>query len=175
MNSKILLQIKNKLKHLLKDKEIIDIILFGSMLKGKVSPQDTDIALITNKKTKYELKEFHTSIISPEEFFIDPPSLATTLLREGYSIKNNQYLAESLRFKTKFLYIYKLNKLSNSKKVKIVRILRGNKKEKGMVENYKGEWLSNQVFLIPPECDNTFEQFFITQEINFERKSILIH
>ena len=42
--------IKNKLKSLLLDKEIIDIILFGSSIKGKLIPRDIDIALILYKK-----------------------------------------------------------------------------------------------------------------------------
>lgn len=175
MSLKNLQKIKSKLKFLLKNKEIIDIILFGSFLKGKTNPKDIDIAIITNKRIKYELEDFHISAISPEEFFINPPSLAATLLNEGYSLKNNKYLAELLRFKAKVLYTYKLNNLSNSKKVKIVRLLRGDKKERGMVKNYKGEWLSNQVFIVPPECGGIFEQFFIAQEINFEKKSILMH
>ncbi len=175
MHSESLHKIKSKLKPILKNPKIIDVVIFGSSLKGKALPKDIDIAIITNEKNKYNLNGFHVSVISPEEFFTNIPSLATTLLREGYSLKNNKYLAERLKFKPNVIYIYKLNNLNNSKKVMIVRNLRGSKKEKGIVEKYKGEWLSNQVFTIPPESDSIFEKFFMYHKINFERKYLLIH
>ena len=175
MKSEELHKIKVELKKLLNDSNILDAILFGSYIKGKVNPRDIDLALIVQERKFYDYKGFHISIITTNEWFANPPSLATTLLREGYSLKNNKYLAESLKFKPEILYSYKLNNLSNSKKVRIVQILRGNKQNKGMVENYTGEWLSNQVFLIPPEIDSLFEKFFVHQEINFKKKYILIH
>lgn len=168
--------IKKKLKNILNNREIIDVILFGSTVKGKANPKDIDIAIITSKENKFEAKGFHISIIKPEEFLSrDPHSLITTLLKEGYSLKNEKYFAETLRFEVKVMYLYRLNKLPNSKKVKIVRLLRGNKKERGMVREYNGAWLSNQVFIIPPSSDYIFEQFFINQEVDFEKKHILIH
>ena len=175
MNLEEVRKIKAKLKQLINDTNVIDIILFGSYVKGKANPRDIDLALIVREKKSYIYEGFHVSIITANEWFTNHPSLATTLLREGYSIKNNKYLAESLLFKPKALYSYKLNNLNNSKKVRIVQILRGNKKEKGMIEKYNGEWLSNQVFIIPPEADSLFERFFTYQEINFEKKYILIH
>ena len=175
MNSKLLSQIKSDLKFLLKNPEIIDIILFGSALKGKANPKDIDIALISENQKIYDIEGFHTSIINPKEFVQKPSSLITTIIQEGYSLKNNNYFAELLRFKTKMMYIYKLNNLENSKKVKIVRILRGNNQEKGMVSKYEGEWLSNQVFLIPPESDYVFQEFFVKNNINFKKKNILIN
>ena len=49
MNSKSLLLIRNKLKKYLKDRNILDIIIFGSAVKGKAEPRDVDVAVIIKK------------------------------------------------------------------------------------------------------------------------------
>ena len=175
MNLRIPSQIKNKLKSLIGDKEILDIVLFGSTIRGKSIPRDIDIALITNKNISPIIKGFHISIIKPEEFFKSPPTIATTLLREGFSLKKNRFLAETLNFKNKILFIYILSNLNLSKKVKIVNILRGKNKQQGLVEQYKGEWLANQVFITPIESSHTFEQFFLNLKIKFKKYYILIY
>ncbi len=175
MNSKNLSALKNKLKHLLKDKEILDIIVFGSFIKGKTLPSDIDVVLITNKEAKHSIEGFHISTLKPEEIFTSPPSLVNTLLREGYSLKNNSSFAESLKFKSKVLFTYALTNISPSKKVKIVNILRGKNKSPGLVNEKKGEWLANQVFLIPIEEEYLFEQFFINSKIKFKKFNLLIH
>ena len=175
MNPKKSSQIRTKLKPYLKDKEIVDIILFGSFVKGKSAPNDIDVAFITDKNLKPKIKNFHISIIKPAEFFKNPPTIATTLLREGYSLKNKKTLAEKLRFKNKILFNYSLTNLNSSKKVKIVNLLRGKNKSKGMVKELGGEWLANHLFIVPPKSDNLFEKFFINHEILFKRLYILIH
>ena len=175
MNSKILPQIKNKLKDLLKDKEILDVLMFGSLIKGKIFPRDIDVALITNKNINPRIEGFHISIIKPNEFFSNQPTLANTLLREGYSLKYKKFLAELLNFQNKILFIYELSSKTASKKVKIVNILRGRAMQEGMVKKNKGEWLANQVFTIPIEAGYLFEQFFLNFSIKFKKYFILMH
>ena len=72
--------IKNKLKNLFSDKKVIDIILFGSAIKGKLIPGDVDIAAILYEKPSKEflekinsIKGFHISVITAKEFFINSP------------------------------------------------------------------------------------------------------
>ena len=176
MNSKDLSKIKNKLKNLIKQKEILDIIIFGSAIKGKINPNDIDITIISNKKDiniKLD-KYFHVSIISIEDFFIKPISLINTLLREGFSIRHNKSFSEVFNFYNKTLFVYNLKKISNTNKVKLVNILHG-RKDKGLVETYKGEWLANQVFLVPIENEKIFEELFLKFNIPFKRSYILIH
>jgi predicted nucleotidyltransferase len=174
MNSKIK-SIKNKLKSLLKDKEIIDILVFGSLIKGKAIPRDIDIALITSKESLPRIEGFHISTIKPIEFFKNPPTLANTLLREGYSLKYKKFLAELLNFKNKAIFIYELKNQKASDKVRIVNILRGKNKKEGIVKQNKGEWLSNQVFIIPVNTSYILEQFFLNFNIKFKKFFILMH
>ncbi|MBU1103249.1 MAG: nucleotidyltransferase domain-containing protein [Nanoarchaeota archaeon] len=174
MNSEILSKTRNKLKSLLKDKDALDVIVFGSTVKGKTTPNDVDIAVITNKKISLDYEDFHVSVLSPDEFFTGSSTLITTLLKEGYSLKNKKSFSETLGFRNKVLFTYTLSSLKNSAKVKIVNILRG-KKTAGMVEECGGKWLAPQVFICPISSDRIFEQFFINSKIKFQKSYVLIH
>lgn len=173
-NSKDLLKIKNKLKKLTNKKEVLDVVLFGSAIKGKLNPKDIDIAIITKKEIKPELsKEFHVSIISIEDFF-KPIPLINTLLREGFSVKHNKPFSEVFNFSNKSLFTYELKKLPNAEKVKLVNILHG-RSEKGLVEQNNGKWLSRQVFLVPVKNENIFEQLFSKFKVKYTKSYVLIH
>ena len=181
MKSNLLL-IRNKLKNLLSDKEVIELFVFGSSIKGKVLPRDIDIAILTYKKLSLELQKkiskitgFHISVLTAKEFFINPPSIAHTLIREGYGLKNKKFLAESYRFSNKILFSYSMVSFPSSMKVKIVNILRGKKGGKGIVEFNGGEWIANQVFSVPLESEKIFDEFFDKFSIKFKKSYILIH
>ncbi len=175
MNLKTISQIKSKLKNYLKDKEILDIIVFGSTIKGKSLPKDTDIAIITEKNTRISIPEFHVSILNLKDFFSNPPSLINTLLREGYSLKRNKFFSEIYGFTPRVIYNYKLTSLNLSTKVKIVNFLRGKSKQQGLVQQNKGKWLANNIFIIPIENDYIFEQFFLNHKIEYTKSFALMH
>lgn len=175
MKSTMLSEIKNKLKDYLKDNEIYDIILFGSSIKGKIDPSDIDIAIITDKKLNLNIEGFHISLLKPEDFFIHPSSLINTLFKEGYSIKKNKSFSEVYNFLNRILFVYELKELNMSSKVKIVNLLRGNKKEIGLVKEKGGEWLANQVFTIPVEEENIFQKLFQNYKIKYKKFHVLIH
>lgn len=172
MNSEILSKIKTKLKEIITNKEVLDVILFGSVVKGKSEPRDIDIAIISEDELNISLKGFHISQVKPKEFFINPPTIITTLLREGYSLKYKKYLAESLRFENKVLFYYTLEGLNPSEKVRAVNFLRG---DKGIIQENKGVWLANQVFTIPIESENLIEKFLINSKIKFKKSFVLMH
>lgn len=175
MNSKTLALIKNKIKKYLKDKEILDVILFGSFVKGNENPSDIDVAFITKKKIKIDSPDFHVAVLTPEDFFNKPPALVNILLREGYSLKYNKSFAKSFNFSSKVLFNYKLSSLTPSLKVKIVNALRGRKGEMGLVSEHNGEWISNNVFIVNSNNENLFEKFFLNFKIKFQKRYILIH
>ncbi len=173
MNLKIT-PLKNKLKKYLKDKDIIDIILFGSFVKGKQSPRDIDIAIITKKDVQINISGFHVSVLKPEDFF-KSLSLINTLFREGYSLKNNKPFSELYKFSSRVLFVYELSGLKPSKKVGIVSLLHGKNDGLGMVEENSGEWLANQVFIVPVNKDYIFEKFFLNMKVKFKKSFLLIH
>ncbi len=166
--------IKNKLKKYLKNKKILDIIVFGSFVKGKEVPNDIDIAVISDEKFEINIPNFHVVFLKCSDFFNNPPTLINTLFREGYSLKNNKYFSEIYGFSSRVLYKYELRNLSASNKVKIVNLLRG-KKEKGLVKENKGEWLANQIFVVPVENESIFERLFINFKIKYSKFYLLMH
>jgi len=175
MNSEILRKIKSKLRSLLKDEEVLDVILFGSVVKGKSVPRDIDIALITDKNGPIRIQGFHVSVISAKEFLTKFPTLTSTLLQEGYSLKNNKFLAELFRFQNKSLYSYSLTEKNSSQKVRIVNMLRGKNSEEGLVKKYKGNWVANQVFILPIESTYIIDGFLIENKIKFKKHNLLIN
>lgn len=164
--------IKSRLKKQLANKDVIDIIVFGSFAKGKAAPNDIDIAVITQKEAGINIPGFHVSVLKPEDFFLHPPSLVHTLVREGYSLRNNKPVAELYRFSGRVLFSYELAGLGPSAKVKAVNMLRG---KEGIVVKEGGEWLANGVFLLPASRDSMFERFFIGQGIKYRKHHVLIH
>jgi len=175
MNSKILPLIRSELKDYISDKEILDVILFGSCVKGKQIFEDIDVAFITEKEIKIKDPKFHVAVLSPKSFFVKPPTLINTLLREGYSLKHKKYFSEVYGFSSKVLFSYGLSSLKPSLKVKIVNALRGRKNEQGMVEENSGEWTANQVFMVPVGNENVFEKFFINFKVKYKKRYILMH
>jgi predicted nucleotidyltransferase len=171
---KNLSEIKKELKFYLNNKDVYDLILFGSFVKGKVNPGDLDIALISDKELK-EIEGFHISFIKPIDFFINIPSLATTLLREGFSLKHNKPFSEVYGFKNSILFSYNLKNVDNVKKVKIVNFLRGKKGENGLVAEQKGRWIGNGLFIVDINKDYLFDEFFTNHKIKFKKSYILIH
>jgi predicted nucleotidyltransferase len=171
---KNLSEIKNKLKIYLNDREVLDVILFGSVMKGKLNPSDIDVAIVSEKELK-EIEGFHISFLTPKDFFVNVPSLVNTLFREGYSLKNDCNFSEVCGFKSSCLFVYHLSGLSASKKVTLVNFLRGNKNMKGLVSENGGEWISQGCFSCSIDLDYLFDQFFITQKVKFRKYYLLIH
>lgn len=172
MNSKKLLGIKKKIGKLLRDKNVKDIILFGSFVKGKENPKDIDLAIISEENYS-SFSNFHISVLNFEDFF-KPTSLVKTLFREGYSLKRNKSFSEVYGFKNKCLFKYDLTNLKQSGKVTVVNFLRGKSREKGLVLEKGGEWISNQVFLCPVIFESIFERFFLNKKIKFKKFYCLI-
>jgi len=167
--------IKNKIGRHLKNKDILDIVIFGSAVKGKSLPKDIDIAIISETGAHIEVLGTHVSILKPVDFFKNPPSLVHTLLREGYSLRNNKYLSETYKFLNKTLFVYNLAGLTATTKVKVVNALRGKNSDKGLVKESNGEWLAKQVFIVPVGVDYIIEQFFLNFKVKYKKHFILIH
>jgi len=182
INSKLESRASKELKFLIKSREVADVIVFGSAVKGKAIPRDIDVAVVFYSKPTEELEEklkeirgLHISILTAKDFFINAPFLVNVLLREGYSIKNRRFLSENLKFLSRVLFKYDLASLSASTKVRTVNILHGKIRGEGLVEKNKGEWIANQVFFVPVSADKLFEEFFSNFKIRYKKFYVLIH
>ena len=154
-----------KLKTLLKNKEIIDIIVFGSAVKNKIKPGDIDIAVLSKEKdpnmrqiVKKLIPESDVQLVSLDDI---SKNIFLTLIKEGYSIKKNEYLHNLYNIKPIKLYKDSLKQLTPSKKVMFER---GIKKIKGI------ERLSNRVVLVPIEFNSEFEDFLKQWDLDIDTK-----
>lgn len=181
MSLKNLSKVEKNLRKFIKDKNVLDVVLFGSYVKSKALPKDVDVAVIhnsdfnPNENNSGNLEGFHISFLKYNDFFGKTPSLVNTLFREGYSLKYKKNFSELYGFSVKCMFIYDLSNLSDSKKVKISNVLHGRGGEKGMVLEKKGEWVSRKIFTCPVSEEHLFERFFTNFKIKFQKQFLLIH
>lgn len=149
-----------KLKILLKKNEnIVDIIIFGSLTKGKINVNDIDVALLCKSKDGIDRINIKNKIAGIVKNKVDIQIIGiedyshfiwVTLIREGFSVKYNAFLHEIYRIKSVVLYKYSLKEITLSKKVMFERALK----------NFNGiERLSNRVVLVPIEISESFNEF----------------
>ena len=165
-------------------KEVVDILLFGSAVKGKEIPQDIDICIIFRKNIKEELIEdikkrlrdfnLHVSLLTVDNFFRRPHSLIKTLLVEGISILSGRPLLRNFSFFSKVLYSYDLSKLRQSEKVRFVYLLKGRKGD-GIIKKFEGEWFADSCFIIPIEKDSEIIAILKKWAVPYKRREMLIH
>ncbi len=154
-----------KLKKLL-NKEIEDLIVFGSFVKDKPKVNDIDIAVIVKEHINKILlrekiqqltdKKIHLQEITIKDYY---KFIWITLIKEGYSIKYNKYLHQIYNIKPVILYKYSLKELTISKKVMFERA----------IKNFKNiEKLSNRVVLVPIKISGDFSSFLKNWNIDYD-------
>lgn len=165
------------------NKSIVDVLVFGSSVKGKSFPGDIDICLVFRKKIDISLvkeaenllgEKYHTSSLTIDNFFTKPHSLAKTLLLEGKSIISGESLSKNFGLDSKALYSYELSNETASKKVRFVYLLRGRKEKEGLVKKWKGEFISNSAFIVPIENDEEVKSVMEHWKIKYARKKFLL-
>ena len=158
--------LQKKLRSVL-DKELQDIILFGSLVKGG-SPRDIDAALIlksTEKATEYRSK---VRLLLGEKADLQTITLDSiyspiwlTLITEGFSIRKGSYLAELYHAKPMVLYRYRLTSLNMVQKVQFERGIKN-------VLGKEGVFLTRAVVLIPLRLKSRMMEFLKSWNIYYE-------
>src|SRR3989344_6383768 len=179
---------KSKVKHFFEknEAEILDIILFGSVVKGKDRPKDIDIILLFKNKEKIEiayllrkeLKEFkedinvitknYNSLMS--ENFIAKESF----LSEGYSLINNKFISEEFGYTNFMLFKYELIGFSQSKRMRFQYSLYGRNKAIGMIKELSLIKFSDSILLSYIENSEKTKEYLNSWNIKFEEIPILI-
>lgn len=159
---------QKKLKRLLSD-NVVDIILFGSFVKGGFS-KDIDIALMVKAKLDIEdIKKEINEIIKEEKDIqiIDLDSIYSpiwlTLIKEGFSVNKNKFFFELYKIEPVVLYKYSLEKLTNVQKVQFERGIK-------QILGDKGTYLTRSVVVVPIDLKNRFMDFLKTWNIYYECK-----
>lgn len=164
---------QEKLKKLLaKYKELADIFVFGSIVKGKNNPQDIDVALFFKDKMPKELinsiKKEIKAIIDEEidiEVLDVYSQLWLVIAGEGFSVNKNRFMHEFYKVKPVVLYNYSLKKLNSTQKVQFTRGLNE------MINSTEGIKLTRSVVLIPLKNKIKFDEFLNSWSMMYETKS----
>ncbi len=183
------LKLKSELKNFLRqnNESLIDIILFGSSLKGKDSPKDLDIILLFKEKRdinlSYALSQKIKKLgLNPEivdktynELFQNSFIAREAILSEGFSIKNEKFIANGLGYIIYFLFRYDLKNFNKSQRMRFYYALYGrNNNLVGVLTELKAVKFSDTVILCPLENVYKMKSFFENLKINFVEFPIII-
>jgi len=186
---------KNLLKSLtssckkIKEEDLYDLVVYGSIVKGKSYPKDIDImGIFLEGSLKYRL-EIMQKIKSKLEIsysipldvksmlltdFFKPEFLARQgVILEGKSLIDGKNIASKFGFKGYKLFTYNLAGLNNSEKTRYIYALSG-RYGKGVLERAKGTSLGKGVIIVPIENSLEFEEFLESWKISYKSQNILI-
>lgn len=168
-----------------KNRNVLDIVLFGSMVRGKILPEDIDICLIGLKVTEAQIKEFenlvnkidrkvHISYL-PLDNFLDPKqTLWKTIFHEGYSLVKNRNISKLIGFDSFVIFWYNLKTLEQKDKVRFYYALSGRDGSSGILKQVKGLHLGKGVIAVPLKNEDKIRNFFMNWKIPFNRRRILL-
>jgi predicted nucleotidyltransferase len=182
----MLTELKNSLKSEVKDKNIFDIVLYGSVAKGKLNPRDVDIAVIFKSgnlkerldkiqkiKQKINLKNIDIKALLLEELFQEEFFARSGIFLEGVSIFSGEIFAKKIGFKGWMLFIYNLKGKTHTEKVKFNYLLSG-RNSSGIIDKLKGKQISPGAVHIPIINSLEFENILNLHKISFIKKGILV-
>ncbi len=185
---------KNMLKRLQKelsaekkDKAIFDLLVYGSMVKGKAKPNDLDLIVIFRtgslkerlkkiqqiKRKVTSFKSIDIKGILWEELFQEDFFARSGILLEGISLFDARSFAEKMGFSAYALFTYRLIDQSHTSKVKFNYLLRG-RNGPGILEKFGGKHLSPGTVQIPLAKSLEFEEILQSNNFQYQKQNILI-
>jgi len=165
------------LKRLLKRyKSVYDFIIFGSAVKGKMNPNDMDIAVITSTidpaiigeiKTGIdsEIRSAHVQVINYGDFLRS--KLPYYMLLEGYSVKEGDFISGKLKVSRKVLYTFDLQEMAQTKKVMF------NKGLKAVISSTNSEKVGKGALLAPVNKSGEVEDFLMKWKRKIRKKEFI--
>lgn len=183
----MLKQLRKYLESEKKDKAIFDVVMYGSAVKGKLSPADIDIVVIFRQGSLRERldkiseikrklvplgKKVDVKQIILEEMFSTDFFARSGILLEGISVFANKKFSELLGFKPYTLFWYSLTSLSHTQKVTFNYILAGRNSE-GIIKQLGGERLVSGAAKIPIEHSVEFEEVLKLSNVPYKRSDVL--
>lgn len=189
--SKSLLQdtaFKSEIKNFFnKNKEILlDIILFGSSIKGKEKPNDIDILLLYKSSKNIDVSYALKKTIEAKGYCIEitdktynellnPNFIAgISIISEGYSLVYNKFLFEGLGYLSFNLFKYELKQFNKSERMRFYYSLYGRNNEKGMLKMLDSIKFSDSIILCPVENVERMKEYFDTWKLKYVEFPILI-
>ena len=157
--------------------EIEDIILFGSLVKGKSEPKDIDILIIFKEKVikeiEYSFRQLlpdKASVISKTKKTLFDASFDARegVLFEGYSLIDLDYVGSRYGFQSWGLFLYETKGISNNTKTRFYYALNGRGDQKGISKKFRCIKLSDRAILVPLEQIEPMKEFFNYWNIEYK-------
>ena len=179
------LELKRICKEFIKENSnIVDIVIFGSIVRSKRKPGDVDICVLSldkfkklDKLKKVIGKEFkkdvHVSILYLRDFLNPEETLWKTIFHEGISLTKDKLLSKLIGFDPSVLFWYKLENLKLIDKIKFSYALRGRNEKGGILREVNGEYLGKGCIMVPVENEDEIREFFARWSVSFNRRRIL--
>ena len=170
------------------NKEVFDIIIYGSSVMSKEEPGDTDIIIIFKEKALKERLDIAQEFKNRIKGKVKNPDIKTInlielfdlnflarqgIIAEGYSLIDSKSFSSKMGFKGYVLFTYSLKNLNHNEKTKFTYSLIG-RNSKGMLEISEAVSLGKGAFVVPIEKSILFEDFLKQWKINYKSKKTLI-
>ena len=172
------------------NKDVLDIVQFGSSVEEGKIPNDIDIAVIFNKiplkeqldqaqKIKKQLEKLvelpiHINSFDFYTLFDNSNFAKDSILFYGKSIIHQKDFSKSLGFSSKIQIYYSLEKLRKKDKIRFNYMLSGKGGKYGLLKEHNGELLKPGLIEINPEFENIFVSSIKKFNVEFKVKNVLI-
>lgn len=166
---------------------LLDIIVFGSVLKDKERPNDLDVCIIMRDKDYVKSDDIIYRITKLDEKLGIPvhcePIIADdlhksrlyrTLIQEGLSVRHNKKLSELLGLDSYAIINYALDNKSRSEKVVFSYALYGRKPGEGLLKEIKGISIGKGSVLVPVSHLEEMRSFLLHWKVSCTERNALI-
>lgn len=176
----------SKIRKWIKNNKVVDVVIFGSFVRGKTKPNDIDLCIIikdTDEKKTFDLIDSFSKITTEYNIqintltssdFVKGNTLSKQLLEEGFSIKKLKPFSNTFNLVNQTLFVYTLKKFNSSKRVKFHYMLKGRYGREGILEEVEGSFLGTGSILIPTKHEDALKEVFDTWQVEYYTKRILV-
>jgi len=180
------LKLKNELKKFIFGKEIDDILVFGSVIKGKEKPNDVDVLVIfenkINKEEEYGIRKIiekyysKASIVSKTKKTVLEASFDAreSILFEAISLLTGKNLARGYGFTSFGMFKYDFSKWNKLQKTKFYYALNGRGSGEGIFQKLSCIKLSDQIILVSLDKIELFREFLDNWELDYKYVPTLV-
>lgn len=184
---KVLSLLARKVKPWIRQHNAVDVIMFGSTMRGNAEPNDIDMCILIDNHDEDKSLDLVGSLGSLAEFigikphisiltfgsFISGNTLAKTLLEEGYSVNDGKRFSGVFGFRNKSLFVYSLRKFTSSDRVRFHYLLKGRRGSDGLLKEVGGEFLGTGSILVPAEKEDALREVFDKWKVGYKIEKVL--
>lgn len=176
------------IRECLRKEGVLDVILLGSVTKGKELPVDIDLLVLHTLSMKeamemgYKLrkdisfldKRIDVIVKSYDEIFAQEFLARESILSGGFSFRYNRFISECFGYKGFVLFKYLLKKMSKSRRMQFYYSLYGRGKGEGILKKNRCYKFSDNLIISPIDTSETIKAFLDSWHIEYLDFPILI-